>query len=127
MQSYTHQAAGSSDAALRERYRVALVDFVETYDARRHGGAFPANLLKTNFKLEGFKFTNFDFRSLLKATADIVRRDTCRFLGFFFKRVDVDGHDLANLVASTHRAGLTKQFSFSDLRQAKPAYVAWSR
>ena len=51
---------GSSDAALRVRYRVSLVDVVETYDARRQGGAFPANLLKTNF----------EFRSLCEATAE---------------------------------------------------------
>ena len=71
MQTNTHQTVESSDAALREglgevqaKYRVALADFVETYDARRHGGAFPANLLKTNFNLEGFKLTNFEFRGL---------------------------------------------------------------
>ena len=57
-QTNTHQAVESSDAALREglgevqaKYRVALADFVETYDARRHGGAFPANLLKTKLQL----------------------------------------------------------------------------
>ena len=51
MQTYVHQAVGSSDAALRARYRVALVDFVETYDVRRHGGAFSASLLKTKLQL----------------------------------------------------------------------------
>ena len=57
-QTKTHQAVGSSDAALREglgevqaKYRVALADFVETYDARRRVGAFPVSLLKTNFDL----------------------------------------------------------------------------
>ena len=71
MQSKMHQAVGSSDAALREglgevqaKYRVALADFVETYDARRRVGAFPVSLLKTNFDLEVFKLTNFEFRSL---------------------------------------------------------------
>ena len=45
LQTYMHQAAGSSDAALRESYRAAVVDFVETNDARRHGGASPGKLL----------------------------------------------------------------------------------
>ena len=107
---------------------MALADFAETCDTRRHGGAFPANLLKTNFDLEGFKFSNFKFRSLTyalsDATADIVHRDICHFLGCF-ERVDVDGHDLANLVASTHRAGLTKQLFFSD--SGKRSLLTWSR
>ena len=58
MQTNVHQAVESSDAALRERVgevqpkcRVALADFVETYDPLRHGGAFPANLLKTKLQL----------------------------------------------------------------------------
>ena len=46
-------------------YRVALADFAETHDARRRGGAFPESLLKTNFDLEGFKLTNFEFREPL--------------------------------------------------------------
>ena len=115
-----HQAAGSSCAVLREglgevkpKYRVVLADFVQTYDPHRHGGAFPGNLLKTNFNLEGFKLTNFEFRGLLEATADNVCRDTCRFPGCF-EHDDVAGNDLANLSVSTHRAGLTKQFLFSD-------------
>ena len=86
---------------------------METYDARRRVGAFPGNLLKTNFDLEGFKLTNFEFRSLLKATADNVYRDTCRFLRCSEHDV-VAGNDLANLSVSTHRAGLMKQLFFSD-------------
>ena len=46
----------------------------------------------------------------------------CRLLGCF-EHCDVAGNDLADLTVSTHRAGLTKQFFFSDLQQAKPAYV----
>ena len=101
---------------------MALAGFAQTYDAPRHGGAFPGNLLKTNFNLEGFKLTNFEFRSLSEATADNVCRDTCRFLGCF-EHDDVAGNDLPNLVVSISRTGLMKQFFFSDLRQAKPVYV----
>ena len=36
--------------------------YMETHDAGRRGGAFPGNLLKTNFDLEVFKLTNFEFR-----------------------------------------------------------------
>ena len=49
-------------------------------------------------------------------------RDACRFLGCF-EHDDVAGHDLPNLTVSIRRAGLTKHFFFSDLWQAKPAYV----
>ena len=92
---------------------MALADFAETCDPRRHGGAVPGNLLKTNVKLEGFKLTNFEFRCLTDTTADNVSRDICLFLGCF-EYDDVAGNDLANLTVSTHRAGLTKQLFFSD-------------
>ena len=95
---------------------------METYDARRRVGASPGNLLKTNFDLEGFKLTNFEFRGLLEATADDVFRDVCRFLGCF-EYDDIAAHDLPNLVVSIRRTGLMKQLFFSDLWQAKPAYV----
>ena len=119
-QTNMHRAVQSFNAALREglgevqaKYRLALADFVETYDARRHGGAVPGNLLKTNVKLEGFKLTNFEFRGLTDATADNVCRGACLFLGCF-EHDDVAGNDLANFTVSTHRAGLTKQLFFSD-------------
>ena len=66
MQTNADQPVESFNASLREglgevqaKCRVALAGFVETHDARLHGGAFPGNLLKTNFNLEGFKLTNF--------------------------------------------------------------------
>ena len=73
---------------------MALAGFAQTYDASRHGGAFPGNLLKTNFNLEGFQLSNFEFRGLIDATADNVCRDNCRFLGCF-EHDDVAGNDLA--------------------------------
>ena len=89
-QTNMHRAVQYFNAALREglgkvqaKYRVALADFAETYDSRRRVGAFPANLLKTNVKPEGFKLTNFEFRGLTDATADNVFRDICLFLGCF--------------------------------------------
>ena len=51
MQTNTHQTVDSFEAVLRERlgeaqvkYRVALADFAETHDPRRHGVAVPGNL-----------------------------------------------------------------------------------
>ena len=107
---------------VQAKYRVALADFVSTYDPYRHGGAFPANLLKTNYNLEGFKLTIFEFRGLVEDTADNVFRDICRFLGCF-EYEDSAGNDLANLMVSIHRHGLRKPLFFSDLWQAKPSYV----
>ena len=77
-----HQAVGSSDAALRERlgevqakYRVALAGFAETYDARRHGGTSPGNLLKTNFNLEGLNLPTSSFgKQLLTSLQGLVAR-----------------------------------------------------
>ena len=40
-----------------------------------------------------------------------------------FEYDDIAGNDLANLVVSIRRTGLMKHFFFSDLWQAKPAYV----
>ena len=73
MQTFSHQAAGSSDAALRERYRVALADFVETHDARRRGGAFPANLSKTKTSIwKGSNLPTSSFGAFVDAIADNV-------------------------------------------------------
>ena len=57
MQNFAHQAVESSKCRaagrigeVQAKYRVVLADFVQTYDPHRHGGAFPANLLKTKLQ-----------------------------------------------------------------------------
>ena len=110
-------------AALRERYRVALADF--RGDPRRSPSwrRFPNQFVEDETSIwKGSNLPTSSFGAFVDAIADNVFRDACRFLGCF-EHDDVAGHDLPNLTVSIRRAGLTKHFFFSDLWQAKPAYV----
>ena len=104
---------------------MALADFAETYDVRRHGGAFPANLSKTKTSIwKGSNLPTSSFGAFVDAIADNVFSDVCRFLGCF-ENDDIAGHDLPNLVVSVRRTGLMKQLFLSD--SGKRSLLTWSR
>ena len=100
--------------------RVAFADPVGNCNQNVQGSAFPANLLKTNYSLEGFKLTIFEFRGLIEST------DICRDIGLFlgvFDFDDIAGNDLSKLMVSIHKDGFIKKLIFSDTWQAKPTYI----
>ena len=58
MQTSAHQTVESFNAVLRQglgevqaKYRVALADFAETYDRRRHGSRFPSQRIEDQLQL----------------------------------------------------------------------------
>ena len=104
------------------KYPVVLQDFVKEWDIRPHGRRFPRQKLSTNYNLDDFKMTIFEFRGLDLRTARMALRDIRRFLGcFVFK--DVAGEDLANLLVSIFKLGLLRSLIVSQLWRAKKSYL----
>ena len=122
-----HQVVQSFNVVLKEgldevpaKYRVAFTDIVETDDPSVHGTSFPANHLKTNYKLEDFKLSTFEFRCLDLTAARNAYRDICRVLGCF-EFDDSAGDDLSHL--TIFKGGFIRRFIMTHLWQSKPTYV----
>ena len=108
---------------VQAKYEVALADFVEEF----RGKVFPRRKLATNYNIDDFKLTIFEYRGLdWKTASDIhiffyIYRDVRRFLGCFHFP-DQAGDDLSNLVVSIFKGRLLKRLVQSSLWQFKKSY-----
>ena len=102
---------------VQAKFAVELCAWVLEFDPMRKGKKFPSNLLNTNFDLDLFQTTMFEFRGLDKKTAQNTCRDVKRFIGCF-DFPDAAGADMPNLVVSIFKRGLLRLLISSKLWKA---------
>ena len=107
---------------VKAKYPVAISQWVTEFDPLVHGGRFPQDKLSTNYNIELFKTTMYEFRGLEPRTASYIVRDIHRFIGCF-DFPDEAGEDLGHLLVSIFKAGFLRQLLTSKLWNSKAYFL----